>query len=185
VLVDQFTGALFPIADDVKIQVEFNPAQIAEYRLIGYETRGLRREDFNNDAVDAGEIGAGHSVTALYEITPVGSPARLTEPLRYGEQDVASQSEELGFFRLRYKLPGEEESRLIEAPITEGGTQSEDMRFAAAIAGFGQLLTRSPYLGDWGYTQAIELANSAKGDDPFGYRAEAVRLMRLAQSLSR
>jgi Ca-activated chloride channel family protein len=185
VLVDQFTGALFPIADDVKIQVEFNPAQIAEYRLIGYETRGLRREDFNNDAVDAGEIGAGHSVTALYEITPVGSPARLTEPLRYGEQVVTSQSDELGFFRLRYKLPGEEESRLIEAPITGGGVQNEDMRFAAAIAGFGQLLTGSPYLGDWDYSQAIELANSAKGEDPFGYRAEAVRLMRLAQSLSR
>ncbi|MEM7734114.1 MAG: von Willebrand factor type A domain-containing protein, partial [Pseudomonadota bacterium] len=183
VLVDQFTGALFPIANDVKIQVEFNPAQIAEYRLIGYETRALNREDFNNDKVDAGDIGAGHSVTALYEITPVGSPAVLNDPLRYGEAAASGASEELGFFKLRYKAPGEDQSQLIETPITQGGEVSGDMRFAMAIAGFGQLLTDSPYLGDWGYTQAIDLANTAKGDDAFGYRAEAVRLMRLAESL--
>ncbi|MEL7255015.1 MAG: VWA domain-containing protein [Pseudomonadota bacterium] len=183
VLVDQFTGALFPIANDVKIQVEFNPAQIAEYRLIGYETRALNREDFNNDKVDAGDIGAGHSVTALYEITPVGSPAVLNDALRYGEAAAASDSEELGFFKLRYKAPGEDQSQLIETPITQGGEVSGDMRFAMAIAGFGQLLTDSPYLGDWGYDQAIGLANAAKGEDAFGYRAEAVRLMRLAESL--
>ncbi|MEM7596847.1 MAG: VWA domain-containing protein [Pseudomonadota bacterium] len=183
VLVDQFTGALFPIANDVKIQVEFNPAQIAEYRLIGYETRALNREDFNNDKVDAGDIGAGHSVTALYEITPVGSPAVLNDPLRYGEASATESSEELGFFKLRYKAPGEDVSQLIETPIALGGEVSTDMRFAMAIAGFGQLLTDSPYLGDWGYAQAIELANAAKGDDAFGYRAEAVRLMRLAESL--
>ncbi|MEL7282509.1 MAG: VWA domain-containing protein [Pseudomonadota bacterium] len=183
VLVDQFTGALFPIANDVKIQVEFNPAQIAEYRLIGYETRALNREDFNNDKVDAGDIGAGHSVTALYEITPVGSPAVLNDPLRYGEASATESSEELGFFKLRYKAPGEDVSQLIETPIALGGEVSTDMRFAMAIAGFGQLLTDSPHLGDWGYAQAIELANAAKGDDAFGYRAEAVRLMRLAESL--
>ncbi|MEO0773061.1 MAG: VWA domain-containing protein [Pseudomonadota bacterium] len=183
VLVDQFTGALFPIANDVKIQVEFNPAQIAEYRLIGYETRALNREDFNNDKVDAGDIGAGHSVTALYEITPVGSPAVLNDPLRYGEAAAAGDSEELGFFKLRYKAPGEDQSQLIETPITQGGEVSGDMRFAMAIAGFGQLLTDSPYLGDWRYDQAIDLANAAKGEDAFGYRAEAVRLMRLAESL--
>ncbi|MEO0371209.1 MAG: YfbK domain-containing protein, partial [Pseudomonadota bacterium] len=183
VLVDQFTGALFPIANDVKIQVEFNPAQIAEYRLIGYETRALNREDFNNDKVDAGDIGAGHSVTALYEITPVGSPAVLNDPLRYGEAAAEGDNEELGFFKLRYKAPGEDTSQLIETPITEGGEVSGDMRFAMAIAGFGQLLTDSPYLGDWGYDQAIDLANAAKGEDAFGYRAEAVRLMRLAESL--
>ena len=183
VLVDQFTGALFPIANDVKIQVEFNAAQIAEYRLIGYETRALNREDFNNDKVDAGDIGAGHSVTALYEITPVGSPAVLNDPLRYGEPAAAGDSDELGFFKLRYKAPGEDQSQLIETPIVQGGEISGDMRFAMAIAGFGQLLTDSPYLGDWGYDQAIDLANAAKGEDAFGYRAEAVRLMRLAESL--
>jgi len=184
VLVDQFTGALFPIANDVKIQVEFNPATVAEYRLIGYETRILRREDFNNDKVDAGDIGAGHSVTAIYEVTPVGSAAQLSDPLRYQPAEVSSDSDELGFLKLRYKQPGEAQSQLIEMPIRAGGTASADMRFAAAIAGFGQLLQDSPYLGDWGYDQAIELANTAKGDDPFGYRAEAVRLMRLSQSLS-
>ncbi|MCF6233926.1 MAG: von Willebrand factor type A domain-containing protein [Rhodobacteraceae bacterium] len=184
VLVDQFTGALFPIANDVKIQVEFNPATIAEYRLIGYETRILRREDFNNDKVDAGDIGAGHSVTALYEVTPVGSPAQLSDPLRYQPAEVAAESDELGFLKLRYKQPGAAESQLIELPIRAQGEASADMRFSVAIAGFGQLLLDSPYLGDWGYDQAITLANAAKGDDAFGYRAEAVRLMRLAQSLS-
>jgi len=185
VLVDQFTGALFPIANDVKIQVEFNPATVSEYRLIGYETRILRREDFNNDKVDAGDIGAGHSLTALYEVTPVGSPAQLADPLRYQPGQVTATSDELGFLKLRYKEPGETSSQLIEVPIREGGVTSADMRFAAAIAGFGQLLQNSPYLGDWDYDQAITLANNTKGEDAFGYRAEAVRLMRLAQSLSR
>lgn len=184
VLVDQLSGALFPIADDVKIQVEFNPSQIAEYRLIGYETRVLKREDFNNDQVDAGEIGAGHSVTAIYEITPVGSSARLTDPLRYGTAPEVSESDEYGFLKLRYKAPGATRSQLIESPIRPGGTVSADMRFAAAIAGFGQLLQNGQYIGDWSFGDAISLANSAKGDDAFGYRAEAVRLMRLAQSLS-
>ncbi|MBS8226072.1 vWA domain-containing protein [Vannielia litorea] len=192
VLVDQLTGALFPIASDVKIQVEFNPAQVAEYRLIGYETRALKREDFNNDKVDAGEIGAGHSVTAIYEVTPVGSPAVLNDPLRYGSADASvapAQAEqdnpELAFLRMRWKEPGESESELLEFPITEGmGEASEETRFAAAIAGFAQLLQGSAYLGDWSYADAIELANGAKGADEFGYRAEAVNLMRLAQSLS-
>tara|TARA_R110002094_G_scaffold43068_2_gene55225 strand:- start:176 stop:2158 length:1983 start_codon:yes stop_codon:yes gene_type:complete len=185
VLVDQLGGALFPIADDVKIQVEFNPAQIAEYRLIGFETRSLRREDFNNDKVDAGDIGAGHQVTALYEVTPVGSPARLSDPLRYGAVDsVANTNDELGFLRLRYKAPGSDNSQLIEAPINVGTTQA-DAGFASAIAGFGQLLRGSPYVGDWSYADAIALANATKGDDPFGYRAEAIQLMRLAASLSR
>ena len=183
VLVDQLTGALFPIANDVKIQVEFNPVQIAEYRLIGYETRGLNRQDFNNDRVDAGDIGAGHTVTAIYEITPVGSPAVLTDDLRYGEVAASSDSDELGFFKLRYKAPGADNSQLIETPIVAGGDVTDEMRFAMAIAGFGELLTDSPYLGDWNYDQAIALANASKGDDTFGYRAEAIRLMRLAESL--
>lgn len=186
VLVDQLTGALFPIADDVKIQVEFNPATVAEYRLIGYETRALRREDFNNDKVDAGEIGAGHQVTALYEVTPVGSDAVLNDPLRYGQAATTEgTAEELGFLRLRYKLPGEDTSQLIETPIPVGVSEAgQEHRFTAAIAGFGQLLRGSKYLGGWSYADAIALANGAKGDDPYGYRAEAVQLMRLAESLS-
>ncbi|QJF52618.1 VWA domain-containing protein [Roseobacter ponti] len=184
VLVDQLTGALFPIANDVKIQVEFNPAQIAEYRLIGYETRALRREDFNNDAVDAGEIGAGHSVTALYEITPVGSPAQLSDPLRYAPAADAPQLDELGFLRLRYKEPGSDSSQLIELPLTEDSGAPGDNGFAAAMAGFGQLLTGATYTGDWGWDEAIAAAIATRGEDPFGYRTEAVQLMRLAQSLS-
>ena len=182
-LVDQLTGALFPIADDVKIQVEWNPAQVAEYRLIGYETRALAREDFNNDRVDAGEIGAGHQVTALYEITPPGSPALRNDPLRYGATPALTATGELGFLRLRYKAPGSDTSILSETPII-ATSASEDARFAAAIAGFGQLLQGSVYLIDWDWQDAIALATANRGADPFGYRAEAVTLMRLAQSLS-
>ena len=189
VLVDQLTGALFPIANDVKIQVEWNPTAVAEYRLIGYETRALRREDFNNDAVDAGEIGAGHQVTAIYEVTAPGSPALLNDPLRYGapEASVAPQTQgpELGFLRLRYKAPGEDVSALLETPIGADTPVTADARFAAAIAGFGQLLRGSAYLGAWDYPQVIDLAMANRGDDPFGYRVEAVNLMRLAQSLAR
>ena len=185
-LSDQLSGALFPIADDVKIQVEFNPATVAEYRLIGYETRALAREDFNNDKVDAGEIGAGHQVTALYEVTPVGSPAQRSDALRYTASPEGTGSDELAFLKLRYKAPGAATSTLIETPIPATPTAPDtDARFAAAIAGMGQLLGDPKYLGDWGWDQAIALASDARGDDPFGYRAEAVRLMRLAQSLAR
>ena len=184
-LVDQLTGALFAIASDVKIQVEWNPAEVAEYRLIGYETRALKREDFNNDRVDAGEIGAGLQVTALYEVTAPDSPALMNDPLRYGEAvAMPGTNGELGFLRLRYKDPGASVSQLIETPIRAGGEASDDSRFAAAVAGFGQLLLHSASLGDWGWDQAIALANGARGADDFGYRAEAVQLMRLAQSLS-
>ena len=184
VLVDQLTGALFPIADDVKIQVEWNPATIAEYRLIGYETRALRREDFNNDKVDAGEIGAGTQVTAIYEVTAPGSEALRNDPLRYGAAPAKGTAGELGFLRLRWKAPGEDASTLVETPITGTEGASAETRFAAAIAGFGQLLQGSVYLGDWGWDQAIELAVANRGEDTFGYRIEAVNLMRLAQSLS-
>lgn len=186
VLVDQLSGALFPIADDVKVQVEFNPATVAEYRLIGYETRALRREDFNNDKVDAGEIGAGHSVTAIYEITPVGSDAVLNDPLRYGAAPAAGGPDgEIGFLRLRYKAPGSATSKLIEMPIRQGAREAgTEARFGAAIAGFGQLLRGSAYLGDWSWGDAIALASGALGADAFGYRREAVSLMRLAESLS-
>ena len=184
VLVDQLTGALFPIAGDVKVQVEFNPATIAEYRLIGYETRMLRREDFNNDEVDAGDLGAGHTVTALYEITPVGSAAQLNDPLRYAPPEGVQNNTELGVLKLRYKDPGADVSQLIELPISGAETADSEARFAAAIAGFGQLLRGSNYLGDWGYAQAIDLANANRGADDFGYRTQAVQLMRLAQSLA-
>lgn len=193
VLVDQLVGTLFPIANDVKIQVEFNPAVVAEYRLIGYETRALRREDFNNDRVDAGEIGAGHSVTAIYEVTPVGSPAVLHEPLRYAGRTAEppavaksrAGSRELAFLRLRYKEPGEAASELIELPIARDvGGAGTDQRFAAAVAGFGQLLRDGAYTGDWTWSDAIAFAAANTGDDRYGYRREAVTLMRLAESLA-
>lgn len=185
VMVDQVSGALFPIANDVKIQVEFNPALIAEYRLIGYETRALNREDFNNDAVDAGEIGAGHTVTAIYEITPVGSPAIRNDTLRYQAATADQDSpDEYGFLKLRYKAPGAAKSTLITTTIpTASDTPSQEASFAASIAGFGQLLIKSKYLNGWTWDQNIALANVGKGADLYGYRAEAVQLMRLAQSL--
>ncbi|MDJ0640100.1 MAG: VWA domain-containing protein [Paracoccaceae bacterium] len=189
VLVDQLTGALFPIANDVKIQVEFNPGRIAEYRLIGYETRALNREDFNNDRVDAGDIGAGHRVTAIYEVAPVGSDAIRNGPLRYGVDQVApvaGETDELGFFKLRYKRPGEGTSTLIETPIVSGSSAaSEDVRFSVAMAGFGELLRGSAFLQNWSWADAIQLASGARGEDPYGYRAEAVTLMRLAETLDR
>ncbi len=190
VLVDEIGGTLFPIAKDVKLQVEFNPAQISEYRLIGYETRILDRTDFNNDKVDAGDIGSGHTVTALYEVTPVGSDALLSDPLRYGStQDEAEDaSNELAFLRIRYKLPDEDESNLIERPITRADvletfdSAGEDIRFAAAVAGLGQLLEGGTHTNGLTYAQIVEIAQGAKGDDPFGYRAEFIQLARLAES---
>ncbi|MGQ7249318.1 YfbK domain-containing protein [Halomonas sp. V046] len=214
VLVDQLAGALMPIANDVKIQVEFNPATVQEYRLIGYETRALRREDFRNDKVDAGDIGAGHQVTAIYEITPVGGESALVAPSRYGpsrsaepttpdpqaagdDGRLASHGNEFGYLKLRYKLPGESTSRLIEAPILATSVasapvprgeaparESGDAEFAVAIAGFGQWLSGATYLSDWDLDDAIALAKASQGDDAFGYRAEAIRLMRLAAGLS-
>lgn len=178
--------ALFPIADDVKVQVEFNPAQVAEYRLIGYETRMLKREDFKNDKIDAGEISAGHTVTAIYEITPPGSKALLHEPLRYQpERPQPRGGDEIAFLRLRYKLPGESTSKLIEKPVrlaqvladpTHG---SADARFAVAVAGFAQMLRGDPYIKDWDYGRLLALAQGARGDDRFGYRAEFVQLVRM------
>lgn len=187
VLFDNFGAATIPVANDVKIQVEFNPAVVQEYRLIGYETRALKREDFNNDKVDAGEVGSGHRVTALYEITPVGSPAALNDPLRYGEDKDAGSATEIGHLKLRYKAPGEDVSHLMTTiiPNEEAGAPDQDALFASAIAGFGQLLRDDPYLGDWSLTEAIDLAHEATGEDSFGYRREAVSLMRLAEILQK
>lgn len=192
VLVEQIGGTLFTIAKDVKFQVEFNPARVSEYRLIGYETRLLNREDFNNDKVDAGDVGAGHSVTALYEIVPVGSNGHLMDPLRYRKAtpvpSAAGASGEIAFLRMRYKLPNGDKSLLIERAITDEDKLSDvskapdDLRFAVSVAGFGQLLRRDPYMRDYGFSQVLELASSAKGADPFGYRSEFVQLVRSAQS---
>lgn len=200
VLVDEMAGNLFPIADDVKIQVEFNPARVAEYRLIGFETRMLRREDFKNDRVDAGEIGNGHQVTALYEITAPGSPALLTEPLRYREPQSTPGTDsgsgigpdtgaEIAFLRVRYKLPGARTSQLIERPVTDADVvdtieaAGADIRFAAAVAAFGQKLRQDPYLGDYGFDAILALAQAARGADRYGYRAEFLQLVRSAQAL--
>ena len=184
VLVEDVTGSLLNIASDVKIQVEFNPAQISEYRLIGYETRALNREDFNNDKVDAGDIGAGHTVTAIYEITPKGSPAELTDPLRYETTNtVADRSDELAYVKLRHKKPGEDASKLIETPVyahTNDIAQRES-NFAAAVAAAGQLL-RGQDLGEFTLKDARDLASANKGSDDFGYRAEFIRLLDLARA---
>jgi len=189
--VEETSSALFPIANDVKLQIEFNPAMVAEYRLIGYETRMLNREDFNNDQVDAGEIGSGHSVTAIYEITAPDSAALLNEPLRYAEgvETETAFSNEYGFFRVRYKMPGEDESRLIEFPVTTANeaqsvdTISDDIGFSIAVAGFAQLLRGDDYIADeaFDYGRVARLAERFLGEDEFGYRAEFVQLAQTAE----
>lgn len=190
VLVREAGSSLFTIAKDVKLQVEFNPATVAEYRLVGYETRALKREDFNNDAVDAGDVGAGHTVTAIYEITPVESEARAVEELRYapatksaGEKDKAN---EYGFLKIRYKLPDGRKSRLIEQPIlVDTGKVPEsiarDVAFSTAVAGFGQLLRGGEHTGSLTYDDVARQALASRGEDPFGYRDEFVQLVRKAQ----
>jgi Ca-activated chloride channel family protein len=186
VLVDELGSTLQTIAKDVKIQVEFNPAVVGEYRLIGYENRVLDREDFNNDRVDAGEIGAGHTVTALYEVALKGSDGERVDPLRYqdsaAETTASGQAGELGFLRLRYKAPGGDTSQFIERPIENrvAGLPSERLRFAAAVAAFGQHLRGGKYLADFDIMAIHELASQSRGEDPFGYRGEFLQLVRLA-----
>lgn len=189
VLRDEMASNMFTIANDVKIQVEFNPARVAEYRLIGYETRMLNREDFNNDRVDAGEIGAGHAVTAIYEIVPVGG-ATFNDPLRYqNERAAPSTASEIAFLRIRYKLPGQDTSRLIERPITDADAvrniaqAPESTRWATAVAGYGQLLRHDQFMRQgYGYDDVINLAQGARGNDEFGWRAEFIQLARTAQT---
>lgn len=193
VLVDELSSTLFTIAKDVKVQVEFNPALVSEYRLIGYENRALAREDFNNDKVDAGEIGAGHTVTALYELRYVEAGNRMNDKLRYGVDAQTGQEkysrEEIAFLKLRYKLPAQTQSQLLSYPIRLDQSvkqleqASDDFRFAAAVAGLGQLLNGSHYLHQFDYTKLSLLARSALGDDPFGYRHEFVQLMETAAAI--
>lgn len=198
-LVEQVSGTLVTIAKDVKVQVEFNPTKVQSYRLIGYENRLLRREDFSNDQVDAGEMGAGHTVTALYEIVPVGtaSPASDVEPLRYTQvappkvearlpADVAN---ELLSVKIRYKEPTGETSRLLEFPLVDWGqtfdAASEDFQFAAAVAGFGLLLRDSPHRGSASFADVSRWAERGAASDTGGYRSEFLDLVRRAETLYR
>jgi Ca-activated chloride channel family protein len=193
VLVEDASSTLFTIAKDVKIQVEFNPNKVSEYRLIGYETRALNREDFNNDRVDAGDIGSGHSVTAIYEITPKGSGGEQIDPLRYGQATVnnggVANADEYAFVKIRYKLPNEDVSKLITTPVTsanEVGSFDEagtDQRFSVAVAAFGQKLRDEDATAKFGYDKIMEIATAARGADPFGYRSEFLSLVRLASAL--
>lgn len=201
VFVEETSANLFPIADDLKIQVEFNPARISHYRLIGYETRALRNKDFDNDRVDAGDIGSGHTVTALYEVTLAGDPAPVRK-LRYAQvtkpkaqpAKTSKRSNEFAFVRMRYKLPGGKTSRLIERPVTEADRHADfvsvpaDHRFATAVAAFGQLLRNDKAeTGDGkeglNFDRVETLARGARGGDKQGYRSEFLQLVRLAKSI--
>lgn len=193
VLVQDASSTLFTIAKDVKIQVEFNPATVSEYRLIGYETRALNREDFNNDRVDAGEIGSGHSVTAIYEITPKGAP-QMIDDLRYGQAatDNAAGIQNAGeyaFVKIRYKAPDADASKLITTPVTAANEVASfdaagtDQRFSVAVAAFGQKLRDTDAVAGMGWDRIIEIATAARGTDPFGYRSEFLSLARLASAL--
>jgi len=190
VLVTQLASTLFTIAKDTKIQVEFNPAVVAEYRLIGYENRLLRKEDFKNDKVDAGDVGAGHSVTALYEITFVDSKVKSIEPLRYSDvKKTESHQSEIAFVRMRFKGPKGGISRELKHPVYRIKVQddinrsSDNFRFAAAVAAFGQLLRHSPHVQTMNYNQVHQLAKQSLGDDEKGYRKEFLDLIDTANSL--
>jgi len=187
-------GTLNTIAQDVKIQLEFNPAIVAEYRLIGYENRLLKREDFDNDKVDAGDIGAGHTVTAMYEITPTNLRQNQRKALRYSAPpptNKKSASNELAFLKLRYKLPNEKKSQRLQQIIklsalqTDLSKASDDFRFASAVVGFAQLLRGSETIQDFSLSDVLTLARTAQGEDLYGYRSEFVQIVEIAQGLAR
>ncbi|NOR72464.1 MAG: DUF3520 domain-containing protein [Mariprofundaceae bacterium] len=191
VLVDEIGSTLMTIAKDVKIQIEFNPSVVKEYRLIGYENRILKREDFNNDKIDAGEIGAGHTVTALYEVTLHGKHG-LIDPLRYSSEKVSSKKRggrEIAFLRLRYKQPDADRSKLIEYPLHKRMIKSslakttDRFRFSASVAAFGDLLRGGEYSGEFTYNDLLNLAGKARGSDRSGYKGEFINLVRSAQAL--
>jgi len=195
VLVSEFGSTLFTIAKDVKIQIEFNPAKVQAYRLVGYENRMLASEDFNDDAKDAGELGSGHTVTALYEVIPVGVKDDFTKSvdlLKYQSNDkkvVSSNTNEIMTIKLRYKKPDEDISKLITHPVIDNHTEmvntSDNFRFSAAVAEFGLLLRSSDYKQQATYNQVISLAKAAKGNDDNGYRAEFIKLVQAATSLAK
>ncbi len=189
VLVQEMQSTLLTIAKDVKIQIEFNPAVVAEYRLIGYENRMLRREDFANDRVDAGDIGAGHEVTALYELTLVGSDATRLPALRYGDAPAAKAATagELGHLRLRYKRPGEDTSRLIERPVSRRdlrATPSPALRFAATVAAYADALRGGKNIDGWSWDDIARSARQSVGDDPWALRREFVELVDAARRVT-
>jgi Ca-activated chloride channel family protein len=194
VLVNEFGATMYTVAKDVKLQIEFNPAKVQAYRLVGYETRLLNKEDFNDDTKDAGEMGAGHTVTAFYEVIPVGVKSNLTgnvDPLKYQKEtntDPASYSlhPDLLTIKLRYKQPDGDTSKKIEVPLIDNNMDnvSDDFRFAAAVAMFGQVVKDSQYKGNGSYDKAIALAQKGFGSDSQGYRHEFVRLMETAKGLA-
>lgn len=194
VLVNEFGSTMYAVAKDVKLQVEFNPAKVQSYRLVGYETRILNNEDFNDDTKDAGEMGAGHTVTALYEIIPTGISGNIPgsiDPLKYQTETnintQTSNSSELLTVKLRYKTPEEEKSKKIEKSVTDTDKDnvSPDFRFASAVAMFAQLLKDSDFKGEATYDKVIETANKGLSFDPEGYRAEFVRLVQSAKGLNK
>ena len=189
VLVTEMSSTLLTVAKDVKIQIEFNPAQVSEYRLIGYENRALKREDFNNDKVDAGEIGAGHTVTAIYEVFAKDSKSQNIDPLRYGKTLLrSSKNKELAHVKLRFKYPESDKSTLREFTVKTNDMRSfkdmsQDFKFATAVSAFGQKLKRTKYLGDYSFAQIADLADDNAGKDKFGYRSEFVGLVEMADAL--
>jgi len=200
VFVTQMRATLFTIAKDVKIQIEFNPAKVAAYRLIGYENRMLNKEDFNDDKKDAGELGAGHTVTALYEIIPVGVKSEFlpsVDDLRYQKDEnkikesysAAASSDELLNLKLRYKKPNEDTSNLIVNPLKDDNialaNTSNNFRFSAAVAEFGMILRNSEFKSNASYEQVINLAKNAKGNDSEGYRSEFLKLVESCQLMSK
>lgn len=194
VLVEELSATLLTIAKDVKIQIEFNPTLVSEYRLIGYESRALKRSEFNNDQVDAGEIGAGHSVTALYEISFIESKNKANDALRFqpAAKSITTKqhTDEIAFLRLRYKPVNTEVSQLIQQPINKSTTKltmassSNSFQFSAAVAGFAQILRGDKNLSTMAYNDIIDLAQRSKGQDKYGYRAEFIKIVKLAQALA-
>ncbi|WP_337043302.1 vWA domain-containing protein [Emticicia sp. 17c] len=192
--VTEFGGTLFTVAKDVKLQLEFNPKYVKAYRLIGYENRKLKNEDFNNDKKDAGEMGSGHSVTAIYEIVPAGAESNYltsTDPLKYQQPKKlteTAQTNEVLTIKLRYKLPDETTSKLIENVVLDKHTSfentSDNFRMAASVAEFGLLLRQSEFKGKANFNHVIATARAAKGNDEEGYRAEFIKLVKMAQLLA-
>ncbi|MBC9933913.1 YfbK domain-containing protein [Chitinophaga qingshengii] len=191
--VTEFGGTLFTVAKDVKLQVEFNPAFVQSYRLVGYENRLLANEDFNNDKKDAGDMGVGHTVTALYEIVSskdkTGKPVNWVDPLKYQQTTVVGSRPEVLTVKLRYKQPDADKSQLMEQVLPYNNQEvtaaPEDFRMATAVAAFGQLLRNSAYKGNISYDTILQLASGAKGDDTEGYRAEFIQLVKKARLLNK
>jgi Ca-activated chloride channel family protein len=192
VLVEEMGSTLVTVAKDVKIQVEFNPAKVGAFRLIGYENRIMAHQDFNDDTKDAGEVGAGHHVTALYELAPTGEGgdgASGIDPLKYSKSSPSGAASNESFtLKLRYKAPAGETSRKLEIGVVDQGRSfgeaSEDLKFASAVAGFGMLLRDSPHKGSLTFPGVVEIAEAASAHDPSGYRREFLAAVRQAKRLA-